>query len=466
MLYSGTLPKNSIHLSIHYSIQAMAVHADAVIRALSVGPRTSRQLSEQLGVSQPTVSRVLSALGPEVLRVGAGKSIQYALRDRARALEDIPIYRVSAEGTLRGLGKLISVHPGPDAFVFIQSDGATSFFDGLPWWLDDMRPQGFLGRAYAARHGRSLGFPDDCRLWSGSQTLRSLLAHGHDGIGNLLLGDYARDLFLAMQEPMPVDPREFPEWAAMASSGDTPGSSAGGEQPKFVSYTRLPHGPRHTIVKFAGTGNEVGQRWADLLLAEHLALDTLRDQGQPAAPTFLVDTDEQRFLVAERFDRIGVRGRIAMISLEVLDAEFVGLGKAPWPVISRSLAQDRRITMESLPQIQALWAFGVLIGNTDMHLGNLAFLSEHGQPYQVAPAYDMSPMAFAPTRSGQLPARVQSPNLHASVPVDVWRTAWNMAQDFLGRMRGDVRFSPGFTVCVNALENHLDEAAKMLERQE
>ena len=436
------------------------------MRALSAGPRTSRQLSENLGVSQPTVSRILSSLGQEVLRVGAGKSIQYAIRDRTRGLEDIPVYRVSAEGTLRALGNLIAAQPGPDAFVFIQSDGKTSFFDGLPWWLVDMRPQGFLGRAYASRHGRSLGFPDDCRLWSGSQTLRALLAHGHDGIGNLLLGDYARELFLTLQEPMSVDPREFPVLAAMASSGDIPGSSAGGEQPKFVAYTSTASGPKHTIIKFADAGNEVGQRWSDLLLAEHLALDTLRDHGQPAAPTFLVDADEQRFLVAERFDRVGVRGRIAMISLEVLDAEFVGLGKAPWPVIGQSLAQERRITMESLPHIQALWAFGVLIGNTDMHLGNLAFLSEHGQPYHVAPAYDMSPMAFAPTRSGQLPDKVQPPQLHASVPVEVWRTAWHVAKDFLGRARADERFSPAFTVCIEALETHLDEAKRMLGRQE
>lgn len=444
----------------------MAAHAEAVIRTLSSGPHTSRQISEHLGMSQPTVSRVLSALGHEVVRLGAGKSTQYVIRDRARGLEDIPVYRVSIEGTIRGLGSLIPVKPGPDAFVFIQTDGKACFFDGLPWWLDDMRPQGFLGRAYASRYGRSLGFPDDCRLWSGSQTLRSLLAHGHEGIGNLLLGDYAKDLFLRMQEPLPVEPHHFPKLAEQASSGEAPGSSAGGEQPKFVAYAQTPAGARHAIVKFATANNEVGQRWSDLLLAEHLALGTLRDHRQPAALTCLVDTGGQRFLVAERFDRVGLRGRIAMVSLEVMDAEFVGLGGAPWPVIGRSLVLEGRITVESLPQIQTLWAFGVLIGNTDMHLGNLAFLSEHGQPYQVAPAYDMSPMTFAPTRSGQLPVTIPAANFHASVPVEVWQVAWQMAEDFLRRLRADGRFSSAFTVCINALGTHLDDAARMLERQE
>jgi hypothetical protein len=361
---------------------------------------------------------------------------------------------------------LIAVQPGPDALVFTQTDGKTTYFNGLPWWLDDMRPQGFLGRAYASRHGRSLGFSDDCRLWSGSQTLRSLLEHGHDGIGNLLLGDYARDVFLCMEEPMPVDPSEFPRLAEQASSGAMPGSSAGGEQPKFIAYTQTPGGARHAIIKFAIAGNEVGQRWSDLLLAEFLALETLRDHGKPAAPSLLVDAGNHRFLVAERFDRVGARGRIGMISLEVMDAEFVGLGKAPWPVIGQSLASERHITIESLPQIQTLWAFGVLIGNTDMHLGNLAFLSEHGQSYQVAPAYDMTPMAFAPNRSGQLPVNISAANFHPSVPVEVWRLAWQMASDFHGRLCADVRFSRGFMVCINALETHLEEAARMLARQE
>jgi hypothetical protein len=50
-----------------------------------------------------------------------------------------------------------------------------------------------------------------------------------------------------------------------------------------------------------------------------------------------------------------------------------------------------------------LWAFGTLIGNSDMHSGNLSFVSEHGRPYDIAPAYDMTPMTFAPRSGGGLP---------------------------------------------------------------
>ncbi len=48
------------------------------------------------------------------------------------------------------------------------------------------------------------------------------------------------------------------------------------------------------------------------------------------------------------------------------------------------------------------WAFGMLIGNTDMHHGNLSFIiSLHGRPYALAPAYDILPMGFAPKVGGR-----------------------------------------------------------------
>jgi hypothetical protein len=52
----------------------------------------------------------------------------------------------------------------------------------------------------------------------------------------------------------------------------------------------------------------------------------------------------------------------------------------------------RWITASVLDQIQAIWWFGRLIGNTDMHLGNLAFVPG----LNVAPVYDMLPAMYAP----------------------------------------------------------------------
>ena len=64
-----------------------------------------------------------------------------------------------------------------------QTDGICLHSDGLPWWLFDMRLQGYLGRAYASRFSFELGLPANPESWSDSDVIRALLAHGHDAVG-------------------------------------------------------------------------------------------------------------------------------------------------------------------------------------------------------------------------------------------------------------------------------------------
>ena len=193
----------------------MSSHVDLIRIRLSGGPLSARQLTESIGISQPTLSRALSELGDEVVRIGAARSIQYALRDGTRGLPDIPIYRVDAEGRIRQLGTLIPVLP--QGFVMRQENGVAVHSDGLPWWLLDMRPQGYLGRAYAARHGAELALPARLTDWTDSHALRALIVHGHDVVGNLLLGDITRDRFLAAPIPDPIAAgQKAEEYASLA----------------------------------------------------------------------------------------------------------------------------------------------------------------------------------------------------------------------------------------------------------
>lgn len=131
----------------------MSPHADAIRMRLSDGPLSTQQLTESIGVSQSTISCALTELGGQVVRIGAARSIQYTLRDTPRGLPDIPIYRVDTEGRVRQLGTLLPVRP--EGFVMRQEDGVNLHSEGLPWWLFDMRPQGYLGRAYADLLGRA-----------------------------------------------------------------------------------------------------------------------------------------------------------------------------------------------------------------------------------------------------------------------------------------------------------------------
>lgn len=123
-----------------------------------------------------------------------------------------------------------------------------------------------------------------------------------------------------MQTPEIVErDKTFPTLARAVSSGEDPGSSAGGEQPKFCAYTEQ----GHVIVKFtAPNNNAVSERWRDLLQAEHLALKVL------GVETEVFDFEGQRFLEIPRFDRVGPLGRIGVFSLQALDAEFIGRARS------------------------------------------------------------------------------------------------------------------------------------------
>ena len=445
----------------------MPSHSDTVRTRLHGGPQSSRQLTENIGISQPTVWRALAALGDEIVRIGGGRSIQYTLRDPSRGLPDIAVYRVEPQGRIRQLGTLVAVRP--EGFVMSQVDGVNLHSDGLPWWLFDMRPQGYLARAYAARHAAELGLPQRLIDWTDTHVLRSLLVHGHDVVGNLLLGDIARDRFLAAPVPDPVTAErkavDYARLALEAARGERPGSSAAGEQPKFSTFAMTPEGPRHVIVKFSELdGGPVSERWRDLLLMEHLALETLREAGIAAAMTRFFDHGGQRFLEVERFDRVGPLGRTALISLAALDAEFVGGGTAGWPTVARHLAAGGHISAEAADLAALLWAFGTLIGNSDMHSGNLSFISEHGRPYAIGPAYDMSPMAFAPRSGGGLSDTISEPTIHASVANATWRRAEGLSRAFLARVVAATGFSHRLRPCIEALQRHIERAIVQIER--
>lgn len=435
---------------------------------LARGPLSAREIADHLEISQPTVSRLLRALGREIIRFGPYRSIHYALRRTMVAEGDIPIYRVTGDGRIEKLGDLTPVVP--QGYAMTDADGSAYGCEGFPWWLYDMWPQGFLGRAFVAGLAAPLGLPERLGDWREEHVLRALLSpHGSDAVGNLLLGERSRQHFIDRADPaaIPADqrPARYAELSRRALTDEVPASSAGGAQPKFAAYAETAGGPRHVLVKFTLPGdNDTLGRWRDLLLAEHHALTLLRENGLPAAATQLVDHDAQRFLEVERFDRIGTRGRRGLISLTALDAEFCGLGRGIWPAMSERLAGDGHITAAAHRFAGRLHAFGALIGNTDMHPGNLSFVTDSGRPYETAPAYDMLPMAFAPRASGELPETLAPPSIDARVPNEVWREAAGLARQYLERLRAEAGFSEGFEPCLRALTAHLDEGMARIGR--
>jgi hypothetical protein len=180
---------------------------------------------------------------------------------------------------------------------------ANGHYPDWPWFLDDLRPGGFLGRLFARSCSESLQVPSDPRDWSADHTLRALLRFGSDLPGGFILGSRS----LALAGSIPPDATSLDGDLLLAKAQDVleghwPGSSAAGEQPKFPLTASTPEQERRSLlVKFCGDCADPAQaRWADLLRAEHLANRILQAAGIPAAQTELHEAGNRLFLIAER----------------------------------------------------------------------------------------------------------------------------------------------------------------------
>ncbi len=411
------------------------------LRALG-GVAASAELQARLGVSQPTVSRALAPLVREgrVTKVGAARSQRYLLPRHIEGVgSHIPLMRVDAQGRASDFGRMVALPSG--RFWVDEADGLSELHDGLPWFLQDMRPQGFMGRAFAMAYPE-LRLPGDLRHWSDDDVLRALVQVGDDLPGNLIVGQPAFDRFhtLAQRTSRVTDPeKDYPRLAEQAMQGTLPGSSAGGEQPKFC--TTLNGHP--VIVKFSPAGQApADQRWRDLLVCEHLALHTLAQAGLPAAQTRVVLAGGRVFLEAQRFDRTP-QGRIGMVSLLVYDAQYVGQ-MDDWAATSLRMASRRLLTEQDAGHLRLLKAYGTLIGNTDMHYGNISLLLDNDD-WRLSPTYDMLPMLYAPV-NGELVERDFSarPTHPTADTLAVWPQALDLALQFWARVAQDPRISPGF----------------------
>ncbi len=436
------------------------------------GPLASAALQAALRVSQPTVSRLLADLGDQVARIGRARATRYALvRSIGRDGNRWPLYRIDPAGRPHRLGELRALHGGGFHLLagrpwpaLLHGEFASGLFPGLPWFLDDQRPQGFLGRLWAGRIAPLIGAPDDPRAWGEDDVILALLREGHDPPGDLVLGEAALRRALDSSTPaLREDEREscYPALADAVLRGEPAGSSAAGEQPKFTTTRATAEGARPVIVKFSEAGEgATARRWADLLCCEHLAGETLRAQGVPAAPSALIDAAGRRFLESARFDRTPAGGRIGFVSLAAVDAAFHGHGRIDWWRYADQLHSEGWLDAADARRLRVLGWFGALIGNHDMHLGNAGLHLDERLPLRLAPAYDMLPMRFCPTATGEVVERVF--RIPAPLPEYLadWRAAAAMALAFWQRAAEDLRISDPFRRMAAAATAETDQALR------
>ena len=404
--------------------------ASDVPNQLTRGALSAADLRERLAVSPATLMRMVREAGQEIVRVGRGRATQYGLREVWPNLDTwrFPLFRIGESGTAVSAGELITLVAHQTVWM-----PKAIVVDGLPAELADARPSGFLGGHFAAAN-RDLRLPPRLSDWSDHHILLAMSRRGEDVPGNLIVGE---ESFARWQELRPVSRNrgDYPALAQATIAGHPPDSSAGGERPKFGVLVE----DHQMLVKFAGRGglgDVVARRWCDLLILEGMALQIVASHGIPAAHTNIIETPDYWFLESERFDRVGVRGRIGVLSLAAVHEDLAD----SWARAAVTLKDARRLSDEDARRLCWLDAFGALIANTDRHQYNILFFTE-GSHLRLAPAFDQVSMLYAPTADGQVPPRdFLLPHATANT-LDVWSDARDAAREFWERASDDVRLS-------------------------
>lgn len=145
---------------------------ERLLYALRVhGPSRAADLTARLETSRPTLSRLVAAADDAVLRFGKARATVYAATGEVRGEKAWPLYRISAEARVLPLGELLALHNehffvslGQANPVLLHPPLDSGLFESLPWFIDDQRPQGFLGRHLAHRLSETLRLPSQLNL--------------------------------------------------------------------------------------------------------------------------------------------------------------------------------------------------------------------------------------------------------------------------------------------------------------
>lgn len=413
------------------------------------GPLKAKNLCEFLNISQSACSRLIARGQDTIVRIGRGPQTLYACRRFGGwGKPGIPIRYVDENGTLSHLATL---HPILPQGFYLESHAvtlATKIHEHLPYFFEDLRPSGFLGRL-VPRLYPELGFPHDISVWTDDHCLVYLSCCGSDLIGNFIIGEKSGDDYSTnrIKRPDIVDEslrkKHYPRMAEQVLSQGIPGSSAAGEHPKFLSTIKTKKGYLSVMVKFSPpVVDAVSLRVADLLVCEHIAHDVLRKHGKKASQSCLIQGGNRLFLEMERFDRNISGGRLGVISLRALDLEFVGQLRS-WVETAMVLFGKKIIDQATYESIIWLDIFGRLIGNSDKHHGNISFFCNGEKITYLTPVYDMLPMMYAPQQN-QLVNRTFDPTSPKPDEIFAWSDALAAARYFWAQVQHHSMISAEF----------------------
>lgn len=387
------------------------------------------ELADFLQVSHSTVSRRLIPYinDRKVITLGKGKNTKYIyLRNIPDVNQPIIIREVNEKADVSVAGKLWVTNTG----TVLETDTGFILYDDLPWYLLDLRPQGFIGRMITKHVSSKLNVPIKSENWSGDDLLRYLIIYSHDtpGCFELCTKFLSPRKFNTNRITLSSKLDQYDRYVIDLSKGGAIANSAGGEQPKFHSRWEDKENQTYSIVKYSPlieVGNPVALRIKDLLICEDIALTTLYNFNGHAALTKLLTSEQRVYLEVTRFDRVVVNnleGQIGMVSLETVLAEFSGHADN-WIDASIQL-NEMDLLSDSDSELLNTWlAYSRFISNSDTHNGNVSLFLDNLQLNGLTPAYDILPMAYMPTK-GDVP----TPEIRIKKPNNINEKSWNIGR--------------------------------------
>lgn len=418
-------------------------NAETLKLLLERGPMYKVDIVQRLGISEESLQEWLKELSNQIILID--KTNQIALLRKVGLRERFPIWEIDKNGKSILVGYLYPVYYEGYVMSWLNGHlkGVNQYSRALPWWLEDIRPQGFLGRVFVHKNAKNLNLSINLKDWSDDDVLKAQIFFGADSSGSYLVGnltnilvdvDYANQLKVIESVCGKYTSISlgnlYSILAQQVLNLEPIGSSAAGEQPKFAVLAPKDN-PVHVIVKFtAPDQNSITKRWGSLLQAEYLASKVLSQNEFISAKSKFLSSNSQWFLEVERFDRVGLQGRLSIVSLAAVDSEFVGQVDATWSIQAIELQKPGLISAEDAATMQKLEAFGRMIGNADMHLGNLSFFHEQTTNLRLAPVYDMLPMLFAPRAFGHIPNEVPEIRLVTPPALEYWQEMFPIALEY------------------------------------
>ena len=172
------------------------------------GVTAGADLARLLAVSPSTLHRLVRGAGAAVRRIGRTRGARYGALARWPAVPpELPVWWIDAAGGATRLGTLYAFH-GEQFWMAFAHSGGDLIFDGMPPFLADMAPQGFLGRFFSERYPE-LDLPPHAADWSTSHIIQAIARRGEDAAGNLVVGEESMDRFLD-SEPTITPRADYP----------------------------------------------------------------------------------------------------------------------------------------------------------------------------------------------------------------------------------------------------------------